>query len=394
MEHTDVLVVGGGVIGLAFAASLESTGLLVTVIDQGSKPKLNSLVSKRKKNSVLVDINPRISALSISAWDFLNSFAEGLSGAPYQRMEVLDGEGTGKLTFCAKELGLGELGYIVENDHLSAELINNLERESNVRFHWNTELKELEQLEDGYAIKLANGILQTKLLVGADGSQSKVRKLADNNSFKWTYNQQGIVAIIETELPHGRTARQWFTSSGILAFLPLADKNLCSIVLSTKNYGEIMSMDEQALAYFLENLSERMLGKIVGVGPRLAFPILQEHSLRYVDENLAVIGDAAHTIHPLAGQGANIGFADAKDLSQLIKQSCLKGTSLGCREVLNQYQSSRRRDNFSTAALMEIFARGFSSSHPTVQWLRNEGMNFVDHSGSLKKIIAKLATLR
>ena len=395
MDHTDVLVIGGGIMGVAFAASLESTGLLVTVIDQGSEPKLKSLVPKRQKISALdLDVHPRVSALSLRAWKYLNSFGKSLSGTPYQRMVVIDGEGTGRLTFSAKELGLGELGYIVENDQLSAELINNLKSESNVSFQWNTELEELEALEDGYAMKMANNTIHTKLLVGADGTQSKVRKLANIHSFKWTYDQKGVVAIVETKLSHEGTAYQWFTKHGILAFLPLAEKNLCSIVLSTEHFDEIMSMDDQAIADVLEHLSEGMLGEIVRVSTRLTFPILQEHSLRYVDRNLAVIGDAAHTIHPLAGQGANIGFADAEDLSQLIKQSCLKGTPFGSQEILTKYQSSRRIDNLFTAALMDILARGFSSSHPTAQWLRSEGMKFVNRSGLLKKTIAKLATLR
>ena len=395
MERTDVLVIGGGIIGLAFAASLKSSGLIVTVIDRGSKPQRTSSVPKKRKNWTLDShIHPRISALSISAWQFLNGVGESLTGTPYTRMEVLDGEGTGKLSFCAEQLALEQLGYIVENDKLSKELINNLKKSKSVFFYWDTEIKELEKLEDGYVVKTDKNIICTKLLVGADGSQSKVRKLANLNYCKWTYNQKGIVAVVETELQHGRTARQWFTSRGTLAFLPLSDKNLCSIVLSTSDYDEIMLMDDETIAKLLENLSEGVLGKIFGIDYRLVFPISQQHSVRYVEENLVLIGDAAHTIHPLAGQGANIGLADAKQLSQSIKQACLIGIPIGCLEVLNQYQSSRRPDSLSTAALMEVFARGFSSSNPAIQWLRNEGLNKVESSGFFKKVIAKLATLR
>ena len=160
------------------------------------------------------------------------------------------------------------------------------------------------------------------------------------------------------------------------------------------NLDFFKSMEEREFAGLLTDLSEGDLGDIVAADERFVFPLAQQHSLRYVRQNLALIGDAAHTIHPLAGQGANIGLADAGALSLVLKQARLEGRSLGDIQLLNGYQRARRNDNILTAALMEIFVRGFASRNPAVRWLRNKSMNVVNESGFLKTLVTRYATLR
>ena len=395
MERVDVLIVGGGMIGLSLAAALGDADLRVMISDQGSKPEVDPPEPKHKEGWILHSgIRPRVTTIAKAQWSFLTRIGTSVSAPAYSRIEVWDGEGTGKVSFSAEDAGETELGYIAENDRLCAALVELLHTKSDVTLHWDTPLVAINKVDDGYVIDTQEGKWHTTLLVGADGGRSQVRKMANLSAVRWSYDQQGVVACIETENSHGGVARQWFTSDGILAFLPLADRHLCSVVLSCENAQAILAMDEREFAGLLADLSEGELGDIVAVDERFAFPLAQQHSLRYVRQNLALIGDAAHTIHPLAGQGANIGLADAGALSLVLKQARLEGRSLGDIQLLNGYQRARRNDNIMTAALMEIFVRGFASRNPAVRWLRNKSMNVVNESGFLKTLVTRYATLR
>ena len=395
MERVDVLIVGGGMIGLSLAAALGDSDLRVMILDQGSKPEVDPPEPKHKDRWILRSgIRPRVTTIAKAQWNFLTRIGASVSAPAYSRIEVWDGEGTGTVSFSAEDLGETELGYIAENDRLCAALVELLHTRCDVNLHWDTPLVAINKVDDGYVIDTQDGKWHTTLLVGADGGRSQVRKMANLSAVHWSYDQQGVVACVETENSHCGVARQWFTTDGILAFLPLADRHLCSIVLSCENAQAILAMDEREFAGLLTDLSEGELGDIVAVDERLVFPLAQQHSLRYVRQNLALIGEAAHTIHPLAGQGANIGLADAWALSLVLKQARLEGRSLGDIQLLNGYQRARRNDNIMTAALMEIFVRGFASRNSVVRWLRNKSMNVVNESGFLKTLVTRYATLR
>jgi 2-octaprenylphenol hydroxylase len=395
MERVDLLIVGGGMIGLSLAAALGDSDLRVMILDQGSKPEVDPPEPKHKDRWILRSgIRPRVTTIAKAQWNFLTRIGASVSAPAYSRIEVWDGEGTGTVSFSAEDLGETELGYIAENDRLCAALVELLHTRCDVNLHWDTPLVAINKVDDGYVIDTQDGKWHTTLLVGADGGRSQVRKMANLSAVHWSYDQQGVVACVETESSHCGVARQWFTTDGILAFLPLADRHLCSIVLSCENAQAILAMDEREFAGLLTDLSEGELGDIVAVDERLVFPLAQQHSLRYVRQNLALIGEAAHTIHPLAGQGANIGLADAWALSLVLKQARLEGRSLGDIQLLNGYQRARRNDNIMTAALMEIFVRGFASRNSAVRWLRNKSMNVVNESGFLKTLVTRYATLR
>jgi 2-octaprenylphenol hydroxylase len=395
MERVDLLIVGGGMIGLSLAAALGDSDLRVMILDQGSKPEVDPPEPKHKDRWILRSgIRPRVTTIAKAQWNFLTRIGASVSAPAYSRIEVWDGEGTGTVSFSAEDLGETELGYIAENDRLCAALVELLHTRCDVNLHWDTPLVAINKVDDGYVIDTQDGKWHTTLLVGADGGRSQVRKMANLSAVHWSYDQQGVVACVETESSHCGVARQWFTTDGILAFLPLADRHLCSIVLSCENAQAILAMDEREFAGLLTDLSEGELGDIVAVDERLVFPLAQQHSLRYVRQNLALIGEAAHTIHPLAGQGANIGLADAWALSLVLKQARLEGRSLGDIQLLNGYQRARRNDNIMTAALMEIFVRGFASRNSVVRWLRNKSMNVVNESGFLKTLVTRYATLR
>jgi 2-octaprenylphenol hydroxylase len=386
MEHVDVLVVGGGLIGLSLAAALRDSALKVTVVDQQPMPSLPEQHAKSREGYALRSgINPRVSALGITSWTFLNKIAGSIPSTCYDDVEVWD-SGTGRVDF-----GTGEVhGYIVENNRLAAALIEKVGQS----IHWAIELTNIEKVDDGYRVCAGDLSWHTRLLVGADGSNSAVRKLADLPALQWRYGQKGVVTTIETEKPHGNIARQWFTESGVLAFLPLADDHLCSIVYSTSDADDVLALDDAAFSERLGILSEQTLGPVLGIDKRFSFPLQQQHSLSYVTSGLALIGDAAHTIHPLAGQGANLGLADAACLSMVIKQAKLEGRSPGDLALLKRYQRERLKDNVATATLMEILFRGFGSQNPGAKWLRSKGMKIVDDSPLLKSMIKRFATSR
>lgn len=395
MERVDVLIVGGGMIGLSLAAALGDSDLRVMILDQGSPPEVEPPGPKHKDGWTLRSgVRPRVTTIAKAQWSFLTRIGASVAAPAYSRIEVWDGEGTGTVSFSAEDVGEIELGCIVENDRLCAALVELLQTKGAVTLHWDTPLVAINKVDDGYVVDTQDGNWHTTLLVSADGGRSQVRKMANLSAVRWSYDQQGVVACVETENSHGGVARQWFTSDGILAFLPLGDPHLCSIVLSCENAQSILAMDEREFAGLLTDLSEGELGDIVAVDERLAFPLAQQHSLRYVRQNLALIGDAAHTIHPLAGQGANIGLADVEALALVLNQARLEGRSLGDIQLLNGYQRARRNDNIMTAALMEIFVRGFASRNPAVRWLRNKSMNMVNESGFLKTLVTRYATLR
>lgn len=386
MEHVDVLVVGGGRIGLSLAAALRDSALKVTVVDQQPMPSLPEQHAKSREGYALRSgINPGVSALGITSWTFLNKIAGTIPSTRYDDVEVWD-SGTGRVDF-----GTGEvLGYIVENNRLAAALIEKVGQS----IHWAIELTNIEKVDDGYRVCAGDLSWHTRLLVGADGSNSAVRKLADLPALQWRYDQKGVVTTIETEKSHGNIARQWFTESGVLAFLPLADDHLCSIVYSTSDADDVLALDDAAFSERLGILSEQTLGPVLGIDKRFSFPLQQQHSLSYVTSGLALIGDAAHTIHPLAGQGANLGLADAACLSMVIKQAKLEGRSPGDLALLKRYQRERLKDNAATATLMEILFRGFGSQNPGAKWLRSKGMKIVDDSPLLKSMIKRFATSR
>jgi 2-octaprenylphenol hydroxylase len=386
VEHVDVLVVGGGLIGLSLAAALRDSPLKVTVVDQQPMPLVPEPHAKTRKGYALRSgINPRVSALGITSWNFLNKIGGSISSTCYDDVEVWD-SGTGRVDFGAGEV----LGYIVENNRLAAALIE----KAGQSIHWAIELTDIDKVDDGYRVSAGDLSWHTRLLVGADGSNSAVRKLAGFPALQWRYDQKGIVTTIETEKPHGNIARQWFTDSGILAFLPLADDHLCSIVYSTSDADGVLTLDEAAFSERLGILSEHALGRVLGVDKRFSFPLQQQHSLSYVAPGLALIGDAAHTIHPLAGQGANLGLGDAASLSVVIKQAKLEGRSPGDLAMLKRYQRERIKDNVATATLMEMLYRGFGSENPGAKWLRSKGMKIVDDSPLLKSMIKRFATSR
>ncbi len=399
MHHSaDVLIIGAGPVGLALALDLRDSGIDVVIVDQAPCPSRNPRPPPRRQGASLESgMTPRVSAFGHEARDFLGRIGawDNLDSAdvvPFIEVRVFDGEGTGELSFQASDTDREELGFIVANDGLSAALVSGLDGCKNVSYYPATTVQEILPCEDVYQVISEEETWNASLLVGADGSRSAVRQVAGLTTWGWPYQQQAVVTTIELERPHENVARQWFGEQGILALLPLAETHLCSIVLSTPNVDTWLSLDD---AGFCERLTASAEGvRVLGTDSRHSFPLSQQHSYRYAAPHLALVGDAAHTIHPLAGQGANIGLADSAALATLLKRGQLEGRRPGDQGDLKRYQRARRSENYAVGLVMEAFVRGYQNRSPAVTWLRNKGMKLIGGNQTAKALLTRLANAR
>jgi 2-octaprenylphenol hydroxylase len=240
-------------------------------------------------------------------------------------------------------------------------------------------------LDDGRELACA-------LLVAADGRDSMVREFAGVNTLGWAYDQSALVANVAHQAPHQQTAWQRFLPSGPLAFLPLADGR-SSIVWSTSPAAakQLLALDEGVFCQALGEAFEQRLGAIETVGPRGVFPLRLQHAERYVLPRLALIGDAAHAIHPLAGQGVNLGFLDAAELAQVLVAARQRGRDIGALPVLRRYERARKGDNLAMLGAMDLFKRLFSNDSMPLRLLRNTGLGLADRIFPAKRSLLRRA---
>lgn len=392
----DVAIVGAGLVGQAIAAALiqGADDIRVALIDPSTPAPAGEC-------SGVNDYDLRVSALTaqsqafltdIGAWDLIPH--QVLSG--YTRMHVWDAEGTGSVTFNATDLHVPALGHIVENRQTLTAL-NQLTESARSIERLQTAVQSFDNPDaDGWVpVTLADGnALETRLLIGADGALSNVRQMAGMTTREWDYGHHAIVATVRTEQSVAQTAWQRFRPEGPLAFLPLhSDDHLASIVWSTlpEEADKVLAMSDEDFCAALTDAFEGKLGNVTEVSRRQRFPLRQRHASQYYEAGVVVAGDAAHTIHPLAGQGVNLGFKDAQVLSEEIVRAMDKGLSPGSDAVLARYQRRRQADNLATMAAMEGFKRLFASDQPLVRLIRNEGMRLFDKMMPVKQHVVMKA---
>lgn len=384
----DVVIVGGGMVGAAMAAACHGQGYSVAVID-GQPPQ-------REWPAGEVDL--RVSALSRASQRILERLGawqriEQLGASPYREMQVWDALGGAGIHFDSADLGQPDLGHIVENRVMRLALWEQLEQSANVELLCPAAIEALSIDQHVARASLADGReLTAKLLIGADGSRSFVRETLGIETGGWAYDQRAIVANVEVGHWHRETAWQRFLPTGPLAFLPLADGR-CSIVWSAENQraDELMAMDDAAFMLALEEAFQQRLGPILSVGPRAEFPLQMQHALRYVQPRAALIGDAAHAIHPLAGQGVNLGLLDVAALTDVLAQIRAKGRDIGNLAALRRYERARRGENLIMLNAMDLFKRLFSNRTLPLVAARNLGLAVTEHIGPLKRLFISQA---
>ncbi len=386
-DASDLIIVGGGMVGGALGCAVAEAGFTVTLLEQREP--------QREWPSDEVDL--RVSALTrasqrvlenLGVWSRMNE----MRVSPYADMEVWDAAGSGRIHFGAAEIGEANLGHIVENRITQLALWEKLERLPNVDLRYPVGVKAL-QLDQAPAVMLSDGTrLQAKLIVAADGRDSRIRAMAGIGTRGWDYDQHAIVATIEVERHHAFTARQRFMKTGPLAFLPI-DDGRCSIVWSTSPQAaaELMALDDAAFCAALSEASERMLGNVLSVGPRGVFPLRLGHAETYIKPGLALVGDAAHAIHPLAGQGVNLGFLDAAALAETLIDARQSGRTIGSLATLRRYERARKGGNMAMLAAMDAFKRTFSNEILPLRLVRNLGLTLADRSGPFKQLLVRRA---
>lgn len=384
----DVVIAGGGMVGACLACVLARTDLQVAVLDV-SEPKLNWPEDS-------VDL--RVSAISMASQRIFNAVgawqamvAERVS--PYRDMKVWDSTGNGSLHFDSADIGMAEMGHIIENRVIRAALLKRIEEYENIYFICPARLTSWQNDDEALHLTLADGSkITTSLLVGADGGRSWVREQAGISHYGWPYDQSGVVAVVETELPHQETAWQRFLTTGPLAFLPLADGRSSIVWSTTQDAAEsLIAMDDEQFCIVLSEAFEGRLGAMVTTTPRAAFPLKLQHAEQYVKERIALVGDAAHMIHPLAGQGANLGFLDAASLADVISDATQQGRDIGSLKILRRYERWRKGGNVSMMYAMDGFKKLFSNDITVAKYLRNTGLTLADKCGPLKHRLMRQA---
>ncbi len=397
----DVAIIGSGIAGSALACALKDSALSVVLIEAGQ------FASEVVMPQATIDgFDARVSALSLASEAFLSQLGvwqqiSNERAQSYDQMFVWDGEGTADIHFQAQDVHQPHIGHIVENRVIVQALIASLKM-SAVTVLDQSPLASIRAIAEGeyrHEIELAAArplTLKTKLIVGADGANSFVRRDFNMATGEWEYGQDAVVCTIATEKAHANTAWQRFMQSGPLALLPLPgsdSQHFCSIVWSADSARAeaLMRLDDASFKKELGEYSEHKLGQITEVSKRFSFPLRQRHALNYIDDGIALVADAAHTIHPLAGQGINLGLLDVKVLADELLRAVDMQHSIADKRVLSRYQRRRKPENLLMMGVMEGFKRLFGEQQLGLTWLRNRGMAAVNRLGPLKRKLMKQA---
>jgi 2-octaprenyl-3-methyl-6-methoxy-1,4-benzoquinol hydroxylase len=385
----DVVIVGGGMVGGTLACALGNTSLKVAVIE-------NQLPTPFESSQ---EHDLRVSALSIASENILKSIGswQGIvdrRSCPYRRMKVWEASEEHAATlFDSLNLQYDHLGHIVENRIIQLALIDQMKALDNVELITPAKTKRIDYSPGSSIIELDDGRqLVARLIVAADGGESRVRQTVGIGVQKWDYEQQALVASVTTAYSQQDITWQQFTPTGPLAFLPLSGQRASLVWYNTPaEVKRLMSCsDEQFMAEIVDEFPEA-LGSIDSLLSRGSFPLRRQHAQQYMKEGVALVGDAAHMIHPLAGQGVNIGLLDAAALAEVLISAVEKGEDISSLAVLSEYEKHRRRHNFVMMQAMDLFYRVFSNDVLPLKILRNVGLGVAGKAFPLKRKVMAFA---
>lgn len=386
IHATDVVIVGGGMVGGALALGLAQQGFKVTVIEKNAPPAFDA--------SSPPDV--RISAISASSVGLLKSLGvwdavRAMRAHAYRQLETWEWE-SAHVAFNATELELPELGYMVENNVLQLALWQALEAHAQVSLHVGASLKEMRHAEAHASLTLTDdNQYDARLVIGADGANSQVRQLAGIGVQAWQYQQSCMLISVQCVDDPGDSTWQQFTPTGPRAFLPLFDHWVSLVWYDTP--ARIRQLQGMNMVQLQQEIARHFPSRLGEVTPLSAgaFPLTRRHALQYVKPGLALVGDAAHTIHPLAGQGVNLGYRDVDALLDILSRAREHGEEWASLPVLKRYQARRRADNLIMQTGMDLFYAGFSNDLAPVRMLRNIGLMAAGRAGVLKRQALKYA---
>ncbi len=386
----EILIVGGGMVGAAAACALSAEGFQVRLLER-QRP---DCAWPREGFEIRVSA---ISRASHNIFEHLGAWPEMVRRrvTPYERMVVWESAG-GEIRFDAAELGEPELGHIIENGVIQCALWQVLAQRPEVEVITGAELLSLEPDARRPALRVRKGEqeerLEADLIVAADGARSQLRELAGIETRGWSYDQHALVCTLRAEKGNQATAWQRFMPSGPLALLPL-EKEYFSIVWSTSpaEASRLAELAPEAFNEAVTRASEARLGELTLEGERGVFPLRLQHASRYILPGLALVGDAAHVIHPLAGQGVNLGLLDMAELVRVVVEARDRRRPLGHEQTLRKYERARKGENLAMQAAMDGFKRLFSNDITPLRLARNLGLDLADRLGPLKRLLVRNA---
>lgn len=381
MDRADAIIFGGGLVGLALASALDSSGLSTIVVDPADPAGRGEAA-----------FDGRTSAVSSSSMRMLETIgvADHLAepGCPIWRIAVADGLEPGGLHFDPDDEE--PLGFMHENRHLRAALHARAEAGKSIWPMWKSKVAKAERGESGVVVSLEDGRkLCAPLLVGADGRNSVTREAAGINVARWKYDHQAIVSVLRHERPHEHVAYEIFYPTGPFALLPMNDDakgHRSAIVWSVpeEDAAGWLSLDDEDFAAEAEAAMGGFLGKVAMLAPRSSYPLGFHHAAQITAQRLALVGDAAHAIHPIAGQGLNLGFRDVAALAEVLVEGARLGLDLGDRQLLDRYQRWRSLDALSVAFATDSLTRVYGVPGKTASAIRRFGMGLVGRISPLR----------
>ncbi|STX49979.1 2-polyprenyl-6-methoxyphenol hydroxylase [Legionella busanensis] len=380
----DVIVAGGGVIGLTAALAMAERNFSVALLDAGDL-EINALA---KPDLRVYAINHASQNLlkQLGAWELIDLSRV----SPYQHMYVWDAVTLACIEFDARLIASSNLGTIIEETIIKNALLKRLANEQKVTLFPKHKITQVNSTSELITLISNEEIWQSNLLLVTDGANSPIRKMLGTQITSWPYHQHALVTTVRTEKPHQETAYQVFNPDGPLAFLPLVDKNLCSIVWSTtpQQVNQLITLEDERFNEALSKAFAYKLGQAHVVSTRHQFPLTMRHTKQYVGKNWLLLGDAAHTIHPLAGLGLNVGLADISTWLNCLDKSAGKNFSTN---VLNAYQRQRKYAVWQVIALMGGLKTLFANPLTPVATLRQVGLTFCNQFTPLKRLFIEQA---
>lgn len=387
MQSFDITIVGGGMVGLTLAKCLAKSNLSIAIIEANEPTDLASTPEMR------------VSAISFASKTLLDNIGLWSSltmhrVTPYNTMQVWEKDSFGKIEFDAQNIEQQALGYIVENQNIQQALLTSVKQQNNVTIFCPDVLQNMAIGEGEAWLTLHSGKqITSKLVVAADGANSWVRQQLTIPLTQWDYQHNAIIATVKTTEPHGACARQVFTGEGPLAFLPLYDAHTCSIVwsLPPTQANLLLALDDDEFNQQLSRAFDNRLGLCEVQGERRSIPLSMRYARDFAGHRVALIGDAAHTIHPLAGQGVNLGLLDAACLAQEILKHADLNNDIGLYKNLRHFERWRKAEATEMIASMELLKQLFNGVNPVQKALRDMALLMADNISPLKKQFIKQA---
>lgn len=398
MQH--VIIVGAGLVGTLCTRLLIQAGCKVSLVESNTH---SSVATATTLNEEAVFANPRAYTISPASVKLLekvgvwNEIKRSHAPCPYRRVYVWDRNGTASIQFDAEDSGLLQLGFIVQHDILKRRLLDGLDQLPSIALFNNVKPEALRTSESGVWLRLTSGeCITADLVIGADGVASSIRELAALTVKQKNYRQSAIVTAARVSNWQAGCAAQVFMHKSVLGILPISASNpdlkLFIWSADTELADQLLAFTDTEFASAAAGALELARARVKLLGPRLSFPLSRKLATTWVKPALALIGDAAHTIHPLAGQGLNLGFADAATLTDKIEQSIARGDNAGCIHWLRQYQNIRRPQALVMANLIDTLRFACQRQDPRTVTLRNQLLALVNQSDSMKSAIMQIAS--